>query len=1127
MKQIVILILLFSFQSTLIIGQTNILRKVEKGKYDKAEKKINKALKKDPNDIVLNYSFAILLMKRNYKGYNISKSYEYLLQTESLFLKTREEKELNRLAEIPINSKVISSYLDTICRYALDDANKIYTVEAFENYLTNYTRTPSMYKNTAVTNRNALAYAKAKETNDIQSYKAFIKKYPEAVEVKEAWENVYDLAYKETLNANTIAAFENYISQYPKAKQVTKAYEKIHELAFAEAKNENSSLAMGKFLEKYPKSKEYNEAFTIYEELQFSENIIPGDWNSYKNFIIKYNKNSLVKRAQDCLINIAYKSEDFKVLDYCLSFSKDQSIIDLHYDAYTKDGELSSIYRYKIRYPFHKVERMANDLYYAEMADKFLLHLPYNSTNQPQYIEYLKNVGDRDMAYVIIQRMISPYLDKLDYKGALKCIEGLPVDKNSYFFKNLETLLSNTTDKTIKPIALRGLNTKGNEFSPILTADEKKIFFCGQNRDDNIGGEDIFEAEGLKGNFIQPKLELNLSTKENNEAPVSISSDGTVMLLFQSGKINYSIKTNTGWSPITSFDNKINNGIWQGDAMITSDGNNLLFSAVRSNETLNTNQFNDNYYHGDILYPTDIFVSSKDSLGNWLSPVNIGSTINSRYCERFPFLHPDMKTLYFSSDGHGGLGKMDVFKSTRLNDSCWNCWSEPVNMGKEINTSENDAGYKISTSGDKAYFSLNKRKASETSVLFLLDVSGSMAGDKIAELKRVSKITCEEVINNNAEVAIATFNGTCTDPLSYYLPFTKDYSQVENFIDNINSSGGTPLYEAYYRASFILSDESNTKIKNKIMVLMTDGDATSCGKLQDVINKLKNAKKLFKTQTIAYEVAQNSVAYLDLNLISNMSKGNFYHAVTTEDLGAAFEKASGNIFEIVAGPDNKDLYSLILPKHLRPDFVAKVSGKLTDSQNKPVATKISWEDLESKKIIGTANTDPKDGSYFIALPMGKNYGYYIEDSTYFPISQNLDLRDSLKAIEIKNQVKVITFDEMIENGISVPMNNLFFAFGKYDLLPSSIPELKRMVNIIKKYNLKVEISGHTDNVGDDKSNQLLSDRRSKSVKDFLIVSGCDDKLLQTIGYGESKPVDSNDNERGRANNRRVELRFVK
>ncbi|MFM7672488.1 MAG: OmpA family protein, partial [Bacteroidota bacterium] len=151
----------------------------------------------------------------------------------------------------------------------------------------------------------------------------------------------------------------------------------------------------------------------------------------------------------------------------------------------------------------------------------------------------------------------------------------------------------------------------------------------------------------------------------------------------------------------------------------------------------------------------------------------------------------------------------------------------------------------------------------------------------------------------------------------------------------------------------------------------------------------------------------------------------------------------------------------------------------------------------------------------------------IEDTSYFPISQNLDLRDSVRAIDIKKDVQVISLTEMIDKGTSVPMNNLFFAFAKHDLLPSSIPELKRIATLIKRYNLKVEISGHTDDIGEDKNNQILSERRAKAVKEFFISSGCHENLLQTIGYGESRPIDTNVTEQGRAINRRVELRFIK
>ena len=104
---------------------------------------------------------------------------------------------------------------------------------------------------------------------------------------------------------------------------------------------------------------------------------------------------------------------------------------------------------------------------------------------------------------------------------------------------------------------------------------------------------------------------------------------------------------------------------------------------------------------------------------------------------------------------------------------------------------------------------------------------------------------------------------------------------------------------------------------------------------------------------------------------------------------------------------------------------------------------------------------------------------------------------------------------------------MFFDFGKYNLLPYSIPELKRVASIIKINNLKVEIDGYTDNIGDDRSNQVLSEQRANSVKEFLISEGCDASLLTIIGFGKTKPVASNENENGRAKNRRVELKFVK
>ena len=106
------------------------------------------------------------------------------------------------------------------------------------------------------------------------------------------------------------------------------------------------------------------------------------------------------------------------------------------------------------------------------------------------------------------------------------------------------------------------------------------------------------------------------------------------------------------------------------------------------------------------------------------------------------------------------------------------------------------------------------------------------------------------------------------------------------------------------------------------------------------------------------------------------------------------------------------------------------------------------------------------------------------------------------------------------------MNNLFFDTDKSDLLPYSIPELKRVAKIIKENNLRVEIAGHTDNVGEDNYNMSLSLRRAEAVKSFLVKQGCPSNLFEVVGHGEAKPQTTNDTAEGRALNRRVEMRFL-
>ncbi|MEQ8242107.1 OmpA family protein, partial [Fulvivirga sp.] len=117
----------------------------------------------------------------------------------------------------------------------------------------------------------------------------------------------------------------------------------------------------------------------------------------------------------------------------------------------------------------------------------------------------------------------------------------------------------------------------------------------------------------------------------------------------------------------------------------------------------------------------------------------------------------------------------------------------------------------------------------------------------------------------------------------------------------------------------------------------------------------------------------------------------------------------------------------------------------------------------------------------------------------------------------------------IEEKAVVTLNNVFFDFDKAVLKPESFAELNRVVELMKKETkLKIEVAGHTDNIGTKEYNQQLSLRRANAVKNYLVEKDIDSSRVPTVGYGEERPISSNDDEEeGRALNRRVEFKIIK
>lgn len=132
-------------------------------------------------------------------------------------------------------------------------------------------------------------------------------------------------------------------------------------------------------------------------------------------------------------------------------------------------------------------------------------------------------------------------------------------------------------------------------------------------------------------------------------------------------------------------------------------------------------------------------------------------------------------------------------------------------------------------------------------------------------------------------------------------------------------------------------------------------------------------------------------------------------------------------------------------------------------------------------------------------------------------------------MEIPNEPGLLYFDVEVEYEPAkvFKLENVYFDFAKASLRPESFPALDELVALLKaRPSMVIEIAGHTDNVGDDASNMTLSQNRAESVRKYLISKGIAATRVQAKGYGETQPVDSNETEEGRQNNRRTEVRIL-
>lgn len=470
--------------------------------------------------------------------------------------------------------------------------------------------------------------------------------------------------------------------------------------------------------------------------------------------------------------------------------------------------------------------------------------------------------------------------------------------------------------------------------------------------------------------------------------------------------------------------------------------------------------------------------------------------INSEYSELAPIISPDGKVLYYTRDGHpNNVGidhQQDVWFATIDSNGIFNA---PQNIGQPINNIYNN--FAISITPDNNSLLLGNVYVMNQTPQPGLSISHRIANGwdfpeklQIEDYSSLSRYNSYSLGSDGKTLLLSVVREDSYGEHDIYASFLQEngvWSKPMNLGNTLNTVGNEV-------SPFLAPD-------GKTLYFSTNG-YPGYGK-----NDIFVSRRLDDTW-------KNWSEPLNLGNKVNTKEWDAYFSTSAEGDYAYFVSSANKA-------TNEDIFRIKLPTSAKPTSVVLISGKVINAKSgEPLGAKIIYEELPSGKEVGVARSNPSNGEYTIALPAGKKYGFSASSEGFIAINENIDLTQLIEFKEIKKDLKLVP----IEKGEKVTINNIFFEFGKFELLPESYPELNRLVKLMKSNpKLKIRIEGHTDNIGNDKNNLVLSENRTRAVKKYLVENQIDENRLQTKGYGKSKPKADNNTEEGRQQNRRVEI----
>lgn len=278
-------------------------------------------------------------------------------------------------------------------------------------------------------------------------------------------------------------------------------------------------------------------------------------------------------------------------------------------------------------------------------------------------------------------------------------VENTDIERRLFECMNGKDFIANPVDVKIENLGDQ-INTPYGDYTPVVSADEKVLVFTSRRpggtsddvHTDNKYYEDVYISHKQGDNWGQAENIGTVINTETFDATSSLSSDGKILYIYNDEKggtlysSTFEEESNGEWGTLKIIPQLKSKSSHETHVTTTADGKKMIFTSDRDGGL------------GDL----DMWMAEQDDNGKWLEPVNLGETLNTPYEERGPFILADGSAMYFSSQGHKGMGGHDIFRTDWDEDK--KEWSEPENIGYPINTADDDVYISYTGDGRRGYY---------------------------------------------------------------------------------------------------------------------------------------------------------------------------------------------------------------------------------------------------------------------------------------------------------------------------------------------------------------------------------------------------------------------------------------